>query len=87
MFRHCFAGFIIYNFNTVIDFTIVAFAVFWMVKVLSRLQRKEEAAPAAPPAPSAEVLVMPMLASVPMGLIGPHISVIMAGKCAVMKAS
>jgi large conductance mechanosensitive channel len=36
--------------NAVIQFAIVAFAVFWLVKVLSRLQRKEEAkAPAAPP--------------------------------------
>jgi large conductance mechanosensitive channel len=34
--------------NAVIQFTIVAFAVFWLVKVLSRLQRKEEAKPAAP---------------------------------------
>lgn len=35
--------------NAVIQFLIVAFAVFWLVKVLSRLQRKEEATPAAPP--------------------------------------
>ncbi len=35
--------------NAVIQFMIVAFAVFWLVKVLSRLQRKEEAAPSAPP--------------------------------------
>jgi len=33
--------------NAVIQFMIVAFAVFWLVKVLSRLQRREEAAPAA----------------------------------------
>jgi len=32
--------------NAVIQFMIVAFAVFWLVKVLSRLQRREEAAPA-----------------------------------------
>ena len=44
--------------NAVIQFLIVAFAVFWMVKVLSILQRKKEAAPAAPPAPSkSEVLL------------------------------
>ena len=44
--------------NAVIQFVIVAFAVFWMVKVLSALQRKKEAAPAAPPAPSkSEVLL------------------------------
>ena len=35
--------------NAVIQFVIVAFAVFWLVKALSRLQRKQEAAPAAPP--------------------------------------
>ena len=44
--------------NAVIQFVIVAFAVFWMVKVLSRLQRKQEAAPAAPaPPPRGEVLL------------------------------
>ena len=34
--------------NAVIQFVIVAFAVFWLVKALSRLQRREEAKPAAP---------------------------------------
>ena len=44
--------------NAVIQFVIVAFAVFWLVKALSRLQRKQEAAPAAPAAPpAAEVLL------------------------------
>lgn len=44
--------------NAVIQFTIVAFAVFWLVKVLSRLQRKEEAKPAEPaPPPRSEVLL------------------------------
>ena len=38
-------------------------------------------------APRADVVVIPMLASVPIGLIGPHISVTIAGKCAVMKPS
>jgi hypothetical protein len=38
-------------------------------------------------APSAEVVVMPMPASIPFGSIGPHISVTMAGKWAVTKAS
>ncbi len=42
--------------NAVIQFVIVAFAIFWMVKVLSRLSRKQEAAP--PPAPPrSEVLL------------------------------
>ncbi|MCJ8170603.1 large-conductance mechanosensitive channel protein MscL [Atopomonas sediminilitoris] len=40
--------------QTVIDFTIVAFAIFLGVKAINRLKQEEEAAPAAPPAPSAE---------------------------------
>jgi large conductance mechanosensitive channel len=35
--------------NAVIQFVIVAFAIFWVVKALSRFQRTEEAAPAPPP--------------------------------------
>lgn len=34
--------------NAVIQFLIVAFAIFWVVKVISRFQRKEEAAPLPP---------------------------------------
>ncbi len=41
--------------NTVIQFVIVAFAVFWLVKVLSRLYRRPEAAP--PPPPRSEALL------------------------------
>ena len=37
--------------NAVIQFVIVAFAVFWLVKMLSRMQRKAEAAPAEPAKP------------------------------------
>ncbi|ERI50746.1 large-conductance mechanosensitive channel protein MscL [Pseudomonas sp. NPDC077649] len=40
--------------QTVIDFTIVAFAIFMGIKVLNKLKREEEAAPAAPPAPTKE---------------------------------
>lgn len=40
--------------NTVIDFVIVAFAIFLVIRTLNRLKKKQEAAPAAPPAPSAE---------------------------------
>jgi len=41
--------------NTVLDFLIVAFAIFMVIRTLNRLKRKEEAAPPpAPPAPSAE---------------------------------
>lgn len=39
--------------NAVIQFLIVAFAVFWVVKVLNALQRKKAAEPPPPPAPSA----------------------------------
>lgn len=34
--------------NTVIDFAIVAFAIFVMIKALNTLKKKEEATPAAP---------------------------------------
>ncbi|MBX3129953.1 MAG: large-conductance mechanosensitive channel protein MscL [Polyangiaceae bacterium] len=34
------------------DFLIVAVAIFFMVKMINRLKRKEEAAPAAPPEPT-----------------------------------
>ena len=38
--------------NAVIQFLIVAFAVFWMVKMLSKMQRTREAEPAPPPGPT-----------------------------------
>ena len=37
--------------SVIIDFIILAFAVFCMVKVINSLHRKKEEAPAAPPAP------------------------------------
>lgn len=40
--------------QTLVDFMIVAFAIFMLVKGINALKRKQEAAPAAPPAPSAE---------------------------------
>ena len=40
--------------QTVVDFTIIAFAIFLVVKGMNSLKKKEEAAPIAPPAPSAE---------------------------------
>lgn len=40
--------------QTVLDFIIVAFAIFLMVKGMNTLKKKEEATPAAPNAPSAE---------------------------------
>jgi large conductance mechanosensitive channel len=41
--------------NTVIQFLIVSFAIFWLIKVLTRLHVREEPAPAAPP--KSEVLL------------------------------
>jgi large conductance mechanosensitive channel len=35
--------------NTLIQFVIIAFAIFMVVKAINRMNRKEEAAPAAPP--------------------------------------
>ncbi|MEN7342458.1 MAG: large-conductance mechanosensitive channel protein MscL [Pseudomonadota bacterium] len=40
--------------NTVLDFIIVAFAIFMAVKVMNKLKKQEEEAPAKPPEPSAE---------------------------------
>lgn len=40
--------------NTFINFLIVAFAIFMVVKSAASMQKKKEVAPAAPPAPSAE---------------------------------
>jgi len=40
--------------NTVIDFTIVAFCIFMIVKLMNTLKKKPAPAPAAPPAPSPE---------------------------------
>ena len=39
---------------TVVDFTIIAFTIFLVVKGMNSLKKKEEAALIAPPAPSAE---------------------------------
>jgi len=43
-------------FQTVIDFMIIAFAIFVVVKVMNRMKKKEEAAP--PPGPSDEVKLL-----------------------------
>jgi large conductance mechanosensitive channel len=40
--------------QTVLDFAIIAAAIFIVIKGMNSLQRKEEAAPAAPPAPTKE---------------------------------
>lgn len=44
--------------NTIIQFVIVAFAIFMLVKVLNRLARSKTEEPAAPAAPSEEVLLL-----------------------------
>lgn len=41
--------------NTVLDFVIVAFAIFMVIKGMNKMKKKEEEAPAEPPKPSAEV--------------------------------
>lgn len=40
--------------QTVLDFLIVAFAIFLVIKAMNTLKRKEEEQPAAPPPPSSE---------------------------------
>lgn len=48
--------------NTVLDFLIIAFAIFMVVKAMNTAmaagKKKEEAAPAAPPAPSKEEVLL-----------------------------
>lgn len=44
--------------QSVFDFAIIAFVIFMLVRVISRLQKKEAAAPAAPKEPSAEVKLL-----------------------------
>ncbi len=41
--------------QTVVDFTIIAFAIFMVIKLMNRMQRKKEEAPAAPPPPPEDV--------------------------------
>ena len=44
--------------NAILNFLIMAFAVFCLVKALNALHRKKEEIPAAPPAPSAEEVLL-----------------------------
>ncbi|HEY8158866.1 MAG TPA: large-conductance mechanosensitive channel protein MscL [Methylobacter sp.] len=44
--------------QTLVDFTIIAFAIFMAVKFVNRLNRKEAAAPAVIPEPSREELLL-----------------------------
>lgn len=41
--------------QTVVDFIIIAFAIFMVVRAMANMKKKEEEAPAEPPKPSAEV--------------------------------
>jgi large conductance mechanosensitive channel len=42
--------------QTIVDFVIIAFAIFLVVKAMNAMQKKQEAAP--PPAPPAEVVLL-----------------------------
>ena len=44
--------------NTVLDFIIVAFAIFLAIRAMNKLKRQEEEAPAEPPKPSDEVVLL-----------------------------
>ncbi|MBN2059587.1 MAG: large-conductance mechanosensitive channel protein MscL [Deltaproteobacteria bacterium] len=44
--------------QAVVDFVIIAFAIFMMIKFMNSLVKKEEAAPAAPPPPSKEEILL-----------------------------
>jgi large conductance mechanosensitive channel len=44
--------------QTAVDFLIVAWAVFMMVKAINSMKRKQEAAPAAPPAPTKDQVLL-----------------------------
>lgn len=44
--------------NTVLDFLIVAFAIFMVIRGMNKMKKKEEEKPAEPPKPSEEVLLL-----------------------------
>jgi large conductance mechanosensitive channel len=44
--------------QTTVDFLIVAFAIFLMVKAMNAMKKKEETKPAAPPAPTKEEMLL-----------------------------
>ncbi len=44
--------------NTVLDFLIVAFAIFMLIKGMNSMKKKEEEKPAEPPKPSAEEVLL-----------------------------
>jgi large conductance mechanosensitive channel len=44
--------------QSVVDFSIIAFAIFMVVKLINRLKKQEAAAPVAPPEPTKEELLL-----------------------------
>lgn len=44
--------------NTVIDFVIIAWAIFMVIKAMNSLKKKEEEKPAAPPKPSEDIVLL-----------------------------
>ncbi len=44
--------------QTTLDFIIIAFAIFMVIKAMNSMKKKEEEAPAEPPKPSEEVLLL-----------------------------
>ncbi|MCP5061014.1 MAG: large-conductance mechanosensitive channel protein MscL [Ignavibacteriae bacterium] len=44
--------------NTIVEFIIIAFAIFMVVKGMNNMKKKEEEAPKAPPAPSKEEVLL-----------------------------
>ncbi len=44
--------------QTIIDFIIIAFAIFMVIRAMNSLKRKEEEAPPAPPKPSQEEILL-----------------------------
>ena len=44
--------------QTVVDFIIIAFAIFMVIKAMNSMKKKEEEAPAAPPKPSTEEVLL-----------------------------
>jgi large conductance mechanosensitive channel len=44
--------------NTVLDFLIVAFAIFMVIRAMNKLKKKEEEKPAEPPKPSKEEVLL-----------------------------
>ena len=44
--------------QTIVDFLIIAFVIFMVIKGYNKMQKKKEEAPAAPPAPSNEEVIL-----------------------------